>query len=257
MKISVIIPTYKSPDALNLCLRSAVEGQQKPNQIIVVVDGYYDVNKDVLQKYKDYIDVLNLEQNVGLCRGTNLGVYNAANELILVVNDDNIFPKNWDVELLEQYCPGQVLSPNQIEPTPSMFKQFIIKDLGRDPVTFDLEKYWEFAQSVRDVKLDFTGGTLPFLISKTDYLKVGGWDESYPMGLTADWEFFYKCQLVGLSMVRAYNVNFYHFESLTTRRDPVTSSKRDMLQVQATEYFYYKWRKLIYNDPVTNRKYLK
>jgi len=31
--ISVIIPTYKSPDALNLCLESAIEGQTNKNQI--------------------------------------------------------------------------------------------------------------------------------------------------------------------------------------------------------------------------------
>jgi glycosyltransferase involved in cell wall biosynthesis len=49
--ISVIIPTYKSPDALDLCLRSAIEGQQNQNQIIVVVDGFYDINKEVLEKW--------------------------------------------------------------------------------------------------------------------------------------------------------------------------------------------------------------
>ena len=59
--ISVIIPTYKSPDILNLCLRSAIEGQQNKNQIIVVVDGFYDINKEVLEKHKDDIEVLNLE----------------------------------------------------------------------------------------------------------------------------------------------------------------------------------------------------
>jgi glycosyltransferase involved in cell wall biosynthesis len=48
--ISVIIPTYKSPDTLDLCLRSAIEGQQNKNQIIVVVDGFYDLNKEVLRK---------------------------------------------------------------------------------------------------------------------------------------------------------------------------------------------------------------
>jgi glycosyltransferase involved in cell wall biosynthesis len=41
--ISVIIPTYKEPDVLDLCLRSAIEGQQNKNQIIVVVDGFYDI----------------------------------------------------------------------------------------------------------------------------------------------------------------------------------------------------------------------
>ncbi len=40
--ISVIIPTYKSPEALELCLQSAIEGQQNKNQIIVVVDGFYE-----------------------------------------------------------------------------------------------------------------------------------------------------------------------------------------------------------------------
>ena len=45
--ISVIIPTYKSPEVLDLCLKSAIEGQVNKNQIIVVVDGFYDVNKEV------------------------------------------------------------------------------------------------------------------------------------------------------------------------------------------------------------------
>ena len=63
--ISVIIPTYKSPEYLDLCLESAIKGQDDDqNQIIVVVDGHYDLNKTVLEKWKDDIDVLNLKLNV-------------------------------------------------------------------------------------------------------------------------------------------------------------------------------------------------
>ena len=80
--ISVILPTYKSPDALDLCLKSCIEGQTQKNEIIVIVDGFYDINKDVLEKWSAHIDVLNMEENVGLCRGTNLGVYNAKYERI-------------------------------------------------------------------------------------------------------------------------------------------------------------------------------
>ena len=36
--ISVIIPTYKEPEYLDLCLRSAFEGQVNENEIIVVVE---------------------------------------------------------------------------------------------------------------------------------------------------------------------------------------------------------------------------
>ena len=117
--ISVIIPTYKSPEMLDLCLKSAIQGQTKQNQIIVVVDGHYDLNKKVLDKWKDNIDILNLETNQGLCRGTNLGVYNAKSDEILIVNDDNIFPKNWDKKLkFWNLQKNQLIwAPNQIEPS--------------------------------------------------------------------------------------------------------------------------------------------
>ena len=74
--ISVIIPTYKEPEVLDLCLKSAIEGQTEKNQIIVVVDGFYDLNKEILEKHKKHIEILNLEENVGLSRATNLGVFN-------------------------------------------------------------------------------------------------------------------------------------------------------------------------------------
>lgn len=61
--ISVVIPTFRSPDALDLCLKSAIEGQQgRKNQIIVVVDGFYDINKEVLEKYAQSIDILDLKE---------------------------------------------------------------------------------------------------------------------------------------------------------------------------------------------------
>ena len=124
--ISVIIPTYKEPDYLDLCLQSAIENQNEQNEIIVVVDGFYGLNKSVLDKYSSKINVLDLGENQGLSVATNWGVYNATSDYVLIVNDDNVFPKNWDIELKKDLNKGIVLSPNQIEPNPSMFQQFII-----------------------------------------------------------------------------------------------------------------------------------
>ena len=66
--ISTIIPTYKEPDALDLCLKSAIEGQYNKNQIIVVVDGFYDLNKEVLEKYKNTQEFINNEVKFGNVR---------------------------------------------------------------------------------------------------------------------------------------------------------------------------------------------
>ena len=251
--ISVIIPTYKSPETLDLCLTSAIKGQQdRENQIIVVVDGHYDINKEVLEKHSKSIDILNLEENVGLCRATNLGVFNAKYERILIVNDDNVFPLLWDIALLESYHPNSVVSPNQIEPTPSMFPQFTIEDLGRDPKTFDLEKFWQFDYHVASGgKIDETGSTLPIFMSKIDFLKVGGWDENYEQGMVADWDFFLKCQLAGMKMLRTYECHFYHFASVS-----VNGEKRRQAEINSHEYSKYKWGSYIKHNPQNNLKFL-
>jgi glycosyltransferase involved in cell wall biosynthesis len=249
--ISVIIPTYKSPDALDLCLKSAIEGQKNQNQIIVVVDGFYDLNKEVLNKWKDNIDILNLEQNVGLCKGTNFGVYNAKYDKILIVNDDNVFPYYWDAELNSIYSDNNVFSPNQIEPIPSMFRQFIINNLGKDPKTFDLNEFWEFEKTIRQNKISNSGSTLPIFMSKIDYLRVGGWDENYERGMVADWDFFLKCQLSELKMSRVFNCNFYHFASVS-----VNGEQRRQAEINGHTYAEYKWGSNIKHDLNTNLKYV-
>jgi len=255
--ISVIIPTYKTPDALDLCLESLIKGQKNKNQIIVVVDGFYDINKDVLEKHSENIDVLNLEQNVGTVRATNLGVYNASYDKVLIVNDDNVAPKDWDVNLENAYEDNSVISPNQIEPYDSMFKQFKIYDLGRDPKTFDLEAFQGYASTVSHPLVEENGSTFPFFMSKKDYLKIGGFDESYPSpsGFVADWEFFMKCQMNGMKMLRTYNVHFYHFVSLTAKTpEQIQASKQ--YEMACHEYAKYKWGNYIQHDRENNLKFV-
>jgi glycosyltransferase involved in cell wall biosynthesis len=249
--ISVIIPTYKEPAALDLCLKSAINGQRRNNQIIVVVDGFYEVNKEVLDKYKESIEILVLEENVGLCRATNLGVYNAKFDKILIVNDDNVFPDVWDQVLLEEYKPGYVLAPNQIEPTPSIFRQFHIKDLGKDPKTFNLQAYWDYENSIRESKTEESGSTLPIFMNKYDYIRLGGWDENYEAGMVADWDFFLKCAISDLKMIRTYNSYFYHFASISTNGE-----KRQQAEQKGHEYAKYKWNSYVYSHPETNLKFI-
>jgi GT2 family glycosyltransferase len=249
--ISVIIPTYKEPDYLDLCLQSAIEGQENQNQIIVVVDGFYDINKQVLDKYKGKIDVVDLGDNYGLARATNMGVYNAKHDKILVVNDDNVFPYAWDTHLLDMYRDNSVLSPNQIEPNPSMFKQFHIHDLGKTIEEFNLDKFWEYEQSIAIIDIDFCGSTLPFMMQKSDYLRLGGWDENYPTnGVVADWDFFLKCRMSKLPLYRTYNCHFYHFAQVAT------GTNRQEVEMQGHEYARYKWGSYIQHDPVYNRKFI-
>jgi glycosyltransferase involved in cell wall biosynthesis len=241
--ISVIVPCYKEPEYLDLCLKSCIEGQVEKNEIIVVVDGFYDENKEVLDKWGPQILILDLYQNKGLPHATNMGVYNATGDWVLIVNDDNVFPKGWD-ESLNRFTGSLyknrkfIISPNQIEPNPSIFPQFKIKNLGKNINEFDLDTFWRFESDTSDNSVDSSGGTLPFFTRKDWYMSIGGWDENYPTnGVVADWDFFCKCELADFELLRDYKTNFYHFAQVAT------GTQRQITEQQGHEYFQYKWRK--------------
>ena len=239
--ISVIIPTYKAPEALDICLNSATNNQSLNNQIIVVLNGgTVEQNKKVVAKYQDTVSVLDLETNAGLQKATNLGVYNSKYEKILIVNDDNVFPPNWDIQLLEVYKENRVVTPNQIEPTPSIFDEFIIKPFGA-PDKFDFDGFYEMADNLSENRLSKKGSTLPIFMSKQDYLTIGGWDESYPGAWVVDWEFFHKCDLAGYELVRTHNCHFYHFVSVGTEATEEEKIIKYNKEQACHEYFKYKW----------------
>jgi len=252
---SVIIPTYKEPEYLDLCLHSAFEGQVNENEIIVVVDGFLELNQPVLDKYPK-VKILNLETNQGLSVATNWGVYNAIYDYVLIVNDDNVFPKNWDIELEPYLCKGRVVSPNQIEPKPSMFRQFHIYDLGKNTEEFDLYKFWDYEQSLSILPPEKSGSTLPFAMYKYDYLAVGGWDIMYPSPHVVDWDFFLKCEYFGMEMFRLYK-HFYHFASVSTRKTPEQSAESTRKEMLAHDFFGLKWDTRAEHNPLDNSKLLR
>ena len=252
--ISVIIPTYKEPEYLDLCLHSAIEGQNNINEIIVVVDGFYELNKSVLDKYSNDIKILDLGNNKGLSVATNWGVYNATHDYILVVNDDNVFPENWDIKLEPHLSKGVVVTPNEMEPSPSMFHQKHIKNLGTSPTEFNLGNFWEYERGLFK-ESDNTGSTLPFAMYKYDYLAVGGWDIMYPSPHVVDWDFFLKCEYFGMEMKRIYT-HFYHFCGAATRPTPEQSAESTRKEMLAHKFFHNKWDTPTEHNPINNSKLL-
>jgi glycosyltransferase involved in cell wall biosynthesis len=251
--ISVVIPTYKEPECLDLCLKSCFEGQVNNNEIIVVVDGYYELNKQVLDKYPK-VNILDLGTNQGLSVALNWGVYNSNNEKILIVSDDNVFPKNWDVNIEPFIIKGRVVTPNQMEPTPSMFKQFHIKDFGRSPKEFNLNLYWEYESTLYQ-EPDKTGCTLPFAMIKSDYLAIGGWDIMYPSPHVVDWDFFLKCEYFNMEMLRVY-YHFYHFVAIATRSTPEQDKMSTLKENEAHKFFANKWGEFAKHNSENNSKLL-
>jgi hypothetical protein len=193
---------------------------------------------------------------MGQSVATNHGVYQSSYNNVFISNDDNVFPKDWSTNLIIDYNSNiDVMTPNQIEPSDSMFKQFIKHDFGKTIDEFNINKFYEIEISMRKDKIDECGSTLPYLISKYNFLKTGGWDERYPSGNVVDWECMLKYQLCGLKMKRTYRCNFYHFTSISFKSEEKIKEQQKQ-ELEGFEYFKYKWGAYPKHDPVTNLKSL-
>lgn len=255
-QISVIIPTFRNPKCLDICLKSLIENQVQENEIIVVVDGFTEESEQVIFKYHDKIKVIMSQDNQGMQTSLNYGVYNASNDLLLIINDDNVACANWDEIInedliyldktpdygkLDKNTP-KILTINQIEPVgPSIFN-FYIKDFGKNPDEFRYKEFIDYSKKLNKDKTEFTrdGGIFPFVISKKHYMGVGGFDTLYPSPFICDWDFFLKLELMNADFFRTTNLNFYHFGSMATKKG-VNGNKFSKSEQAAAEVFRYKW----------------
>lgn len=250
--LSAIIPTYRNPAYLDLCLKSATENQQNEDtEIIVIVDGYFEESETVLAKY-DGIRVLDLPQNMGMQYALNIGVMNATNEWVFILNDDNVFGKEWDTSMqkaifaqkftildMENTC----IQINQVEPIPSIF-DFVTKDLGRTAVDFKYDEWLEFEQTISQQGVYTPNGRLfPFLLTKRWYMTVGGFDTFYKSPFWCDVDFFTKLELTKqIRFCRWHGCHLYHFGSIATKgRGDAEAQSFINSEGIAMDTFGYKW----------------
>lgn len=259
--ISVIIATYKNPACLDLCLRSVTENKVLDStEIVVVVDGFVEQSQSVLDKYPG-IKVLPFETNMGMQYAINAGVMQASNEYVFVINDDNVFGKEWDsilAEVITDYRSKNdakfVFTVNQVEPVgPGMFF-FPVKDLGTTVDTFRYDEWLSHETSIRqpDV-LTNDGHIFPYLLSKKHYLAVGGMDTFFDSPNICDWDFFLRLELLGFTFPRTHALHLYHFGSVATKKN----ADQDIFRAKeqwAFDQYVWKWGTSPHNELRTNSK---
>jgi glycosyltransferase involved in cell wall biosynthesis len=239
--ITAVIPSYRNPEYLDLCLKSAFDNMVlSDTEVLVVLDGFADESKDVIAKYPN-LSVLPLEENRGVSVAHNFGVFQAKGDWVALINDDNVFPRDWDKKLKSAQRTNTVIAPNQIEPLPSIFKNFVIKNFGVGPADFQYEAYLDYEASIKFQLASPDGQTWPLFIEKKWYMALGGIDEEFPRGAAADWDFFTRCDIAGLRFRRDYNAHFYHFSGAANKKTPEKAAAFAQLEQEAFRYYAWKW----------------
>jgi glycosyltransferase involved in cell wall biosynthesis len=242
--ISTIVPSYKNPKCLEICIRSFIDTlYYSSNELICVIDGHIQLYESLINKYQPHNNIhfiLN-ENNQGMPFSINNGVYYASSQWILIINDDNVFPMSWDSTLYKYRSSDLVISPNQIEKHPSIFN-FIQHDFG-DVNNFRYDEFLKAEPSFRQSGLSNDGEIFPFFMSKKLFMAVGGFDLIYPSPFVCDWDFFLKLELLNTKFSRTRDINFYHFGSVATKKskDRTDADKFSNSEIIASQVFYKKW----------------
>ena len=91
MKISIITPVYNEP-RIKRALDSIYRQRSRYEIEVVVIDaGFFDKTSDLLELYKDQIDILVSEPDEGIYDGMNKGVEHATGDVIGILNADDAY----------------------------------------------------------------------------------------------------------------------------------------------------------------------
>lgn len=106
-KVSVVIPTYNESDVILDCLNSLQKQSFKDFEIIVVDDGSTDNTKDLIDgSYIKNVKVIK-QNHQGPGAGRNLGAKHARGEILVFVDSDMTFDKNFLKMLIKPIIGGK------------------------------------------------------------------------------------------------------------------------------------------------------
>jgi glycosyltransferase involved in cell wall biosynthesis len=182
-KFSVLISVYikENPQFLKLSLESVINQTTQPNEIVIVKDGKLTLELDKMidtfkKKYNDLINIIELEENVGLGEALREGVSKCKYDIIARMDSDDICVKNrFELQL-------QILEKdNGIEIVGSYIDEFEGDEtnvISSRKVPLSREDIYKYAKS----RNPFNHQTVMF--RKAAILKVGNykdflWNEDY------------------------------------------------------------------------------
>ena len=116
MKISVIITCHNLEEYIGRAIRSCLNQtiDEDKYEVIVVDDASKDSSKNIISEFKDLIEPIWLNENVGVAEASNIGIKKSRGDYIIRVDGDDFINKNslfvmsqvldWNEDIGFVYC---------------------------------------------------------------------------------------------------------------------------------------------------------
>lgn len=229
---SILIPSWNNLPYLRLCVESLRRHSAREHQVLVHANEGADGTREWLAK--EGIEHTASRENIGICHAVNLLGARARGEHVVYFNDDMVAAPGWDVALDRwiERVKGRgmfMLSGTMVEPVETGNACVVIRDFGRDPARFDLERFAREAPAL--ARADWLGATWPpTLVPRELWHRVGGYSIEFSPGMGSDNDFSMKLWQAGCRVfVGVGDSLVYHFSETSTRRIRKNDGRRQFL----------------------------
>jgi GT2 family glycosyltransferase len=228
-KISIIVITFNNLDYTKLCLESIKKNTEYPNYEVVIVDnastdgtvefidGYYSLHQNIL--------FIKNKKNLGFAAANNQGAGVATGEYLIFLNNDTIVTPGWMFRLYRHIIKNP--SAGMVGPVTNA-----IGNEAKIEVDYsELSDINTFA-ALRTPKYDGVSFNIQVLalycclISRELYMRVGGLDERYRIGMFEDDDLSLKIELEGLNLICAEDVFIHHFHGISFKKHSDEENQR-------------------------------
>ena len=172
LDISLYIPVYNGESTIESVLKSVLNLNPGPKEIIVVNDGSSDKTKEILESYKNQINIINNSANMGLAHSRNVGISSSKHEIIAALDADVEVEESWLKHLYENKKKNNssICGATLIE----KYKDKNIYNFWRH-IHATQNNYGQ--EDIPNLDRPLAGSNT--LLSKSDWKKVGGYEIKY------------------------------------------------------------------------------
>jgi glycosyltransferase involved in cell wall biosynthesis len=181
IEVSIIIPVYNEEKDISNCIKSLKKQTFKNFELIIVDDGSTDNTLEIAKQAakKEGLDLRIIKQNHrGPGEARNLGAKNARGKILVLIDADMTFDKNYIKNLIE----------------PILKNKEVIGTTHDYEVSTNLDNKWSSLWGkIRVSKEDLKKINVFRAIRKDRFLKMGGFDSKY--GYSDDQTFWFKYKI--------------------------------------------------------------
>ena len=197
--VSVIVPAYNAEQTIMQSLDALINQSYLPElyEVIVVDDGSSDRMADIVKRYQvKYI----WQENRGPAAARNKGVEEMRGEIVLFTDSDCVPDVNWISEMVKPFENPKVVAVKGAYRTR---QRNIIARFAQ----IEFEERFEMLKKADSIDMvdTYSAG-----FRRDIFLKLGGFDTSFPVANNEDTELSYRMSKLGLKMVFNPNAVVYH-----------------------------------------------